>query len=726
MYTDTLERATKKLLQDDDFHIPHSIQNTPDNKVLGCLPSQIVNDALGLNGNHYALDAACATSLYAIKLACDELLTGKADMMLAGAVCASDQLFIHIGFSIFHAYAPSDKKFIPLDKDSAGLVSSEGASMVVLKKLEDAERDGDRILGVIGGIGLSNDGRGKFLLSPNPKGQKLAFQRAYENNDISPKDTTYLECHATGTPLGDMTELNSTSEFFQQYGTKPLLGSVKSNLGHLLTAAGMTGLVKVLLAMREEVIPPNINLENPLTADNGWIGGQEMITTMRAWNSPKKQAGINSFGFGGTNAHMVVENYVPEENAANASAPVPLLDMSIIGMGVYFKGCTTLEEYYDTIYFGKQHFEDLPATRWKGFEKNKALLRRYGFEDGKAPKGAYIEDFEIDLFRYKIQPKEALTLEAQQALILRVADEAIQDAGLHQSANVAVLIAMEPELAIHHYLARWDVNWQLDEAILNSQLEMNELQVNTLKQLCKNSIYACDDSQTPSQHTSFVGNIMASRIAALWDFNGPAFTVSCGDNSFFKALEIAQNMLSLGEVEAVVIGGVDLSGGMESVLLRNQQQRVNQSPKPSISYNKSDNGWLVGEGAGAIVLKPTETALEDKTYAVIEGCPGKDIPLHDEVSYIELAATGFEENDRLELHTLLQDAPQQAVALGSVKANIGHCFAASGIAALIKTVLCVYHRFIPGIPNWEGLDLEHIGSLESTAKGLVELGYYFP
>ena len=235
---------------------------------------------------------------------------GKADMMLAGAVSASDQLFIHMGFSIFHAYSPMDQKFVPFDRESAGLVSSEGAGMVLLKRLEDAEKDGDHIIGVIGGIGLSNDGRGKFLLSPNPKGQNLAFERTYANNDISPNDTSYIECHATGTPLGDKTELNSIANYFSTHNTRPLLGSVKSNMGHLLTAAGMTGLLKVLLAMQHEVIPPNINLKDPITSDSNWKGKERMITKHTPWTDKKKQAGINSFGFGGTNAHMVVQNYL--------------------------------------------------------------------------------------------------------------------------------------------------------------------------------------------------------------------------------------------------------------------------------------------------------------------------------------------------------------------------------------------------------------------------------
>jgi PfaB family protein len=715
VYTNTLQGAVRELLEDDKIKIPNSIQAIPQNEVLAFTPSGMVDEALGLNGSHYALDAACATSLYAIKLACDELVTGKADMMLAGAVCASDQLFIHVGFSIYHAYAPADKKFVPLDKDSAGLVSSEGAGMVVLKRLEDAERDGDNILAVIGAIGLSNDGRGKFLLSPNPKGQKLAFERAYETNDISPKDTSYLECHATGTPLGDVTELNSIADFFKKHETKPLLGSVKSNMGHLLTAAGMTGLLKVLLAMQKNRIPPSINLENPVKADNDWVGGDQMISKTTAWEDTEKQAGVNSFGFGGTNAHMVVQNYTKSQKNAKSDLPVELQSMAIVGMDAHFGDCTNLDDFHSTIYNGKQHFKALPKERWKGFDENKNLLQSYGFDNGEAPRGAYIEDFEIDLFRYKIQPKEAVTLEPQQALILKVADNAIKDAGLDESKNVAVLIAMESELAIHHYLARWDVSWQIKEALAKSDIILDADQETALVKSGKNSIYFSEESQTPSQYTSFVGNIMSSRIAALWDFSGAAFTVSCGENSVFKALEVAQNLLSLGEVEAVVVGGVDFSGGLENVLLRHQKDKINQAQKPSISFNKNDEGWLIGEGAGAIVLKKKSDAVEDRIYAVIDSV-GK-VKSSPETGYLELAATGIKGQDKEEEQYLLNNLPSNPTALGSVKANIGHTYAASGIASLIKTALCVHHRFIPGIPNWEA---------PKNEKAFENSKYYFP
>ncbi|MCG8329227.1 MAG: PfaB family protein [Chitinophagales bacterium] len=715
IYCRSLELNIQQLLEFPDFKLKDHQQVPPENEVLEYTPSEMVSKALGLGKTHYALDAACATSLYAIKLACDELQTGKADMMLAGAVSASDQLFIHMGFSIFHAYSPMDQKFVPFDQESAGLVSSEGAGMVLLKRLEDAERDGDHIIGVIGGIGLSNDGSGKFLLSPNPKGQNLAFERTYANNGISPNDTSYIECHATGTPLGDKTELNSIANYFSKHNTRPLLGSVKSNMGHLLTAAGMTGLLKVLLAMQHEVIPPNINLKDPITSDSGWKGKERMITKHTPWTDKKKQAGINSFGFGGTNAHMVVQNYLGQEkHNEQANQFVELQPMAIVGMDAHFGSGSNLEAFYHTIYHGEQLFAPLPKNRWKGIEEHASLMKKYGFDNGAPPKGAYIEEFEIDLLRYKIQPKEAERLYPQQALVLKVVDNAIKDAGLEEHQNVAVLVAMETELAIHQFVARWDTEWQVKEALESAGLELEEDAVNDLIQLVKKGIYPTEGTLAPSEFTSFIGNLMASRISALWDFSGAAFTVSCGENSTFKALEIAQNMLSLGEVDAVVVGAVDFSGGLENVLLRQKEYSINTNAQPSCSFNINDTGWMVGEGAGAVVLKKSDLVENERVYAVIDEVGTANT--QKSFDYLELAATGIPSQDRYEQQKLLQNKPQRPTALGSVKSNIGHTFAASGMASLIKTTLCMHHRFIPGIPNWKA----------PQNKDFQNTAYYFP
>jgi len=659
-------------------------------------------------------------------------------MMLAGAVSASDQLFIHMGFSIFHAYSPMDQKFVPFDKESAGLVSSEGAGMVLLKRLEDAERDGDQILGVIGGVGLSNDGRGKFLLSPNPKGQTLAFERTYANNDdIDPKDTSYIECHATGTPLGDITELNSIATYFSKHDSSPLLGSVKSNMGHLLSAAGMTGLLKVLLAMQHEVIPPNINLTNPIQADGQWKGDDRMIVAHTPWKDKEKQAGINSFGFGGTNAHMVVQNYLGPNNVkgqqgsplglgrasdmdtlkgthVSTNSLLKLQPMAIVGMDAHFGDCKNLDAFYHTIYNGAQQFTELPDNRWKGMEANTSLLKKYGFENGSAPKGAYIDEFEIDLLRYKIQPKEAERLHPQQALLLKVTDNAIKDADIEEHGNVAVLVAMETELAIHQCLSRWDVEWQVKAALENAGLELEDADREVLIALTKKALYHREGKPAPSEFTSFIGNLMASRISALWDFSGPAFTVSCGENSVFKALEIAQNMLSSGEVDAVVVGAVDFSGGIENVLLRQKNYLINTNTNPSFSFNKGEEGWMIGEGAGAVVLKKNIEGKHKKVYSVIDEIG--EATVEKAVDYIELAATGIVSQDQSEQDQLLQKISKKSTALGTVKSNIGNTFAASGMASLIKTALCMHHRFIPGLPNWD----------TPENKEFQKSHYYFP
>jgi acyl transferase domain-containing protein len=243
VYTDTLTEGLKGVLGAEDFDIASAKLPVPANNPLQGDASQLIKEALSLKGTALDLDAACASSLYAIKLACDELQNHKADMMLAGAVCASDQLFIHMGFSIFHAYARATDKFVPLDKNSAGLVSSEGAAMITLKRLSDAERDGDNILGVIAGIGLSNDGKGKFLLSPNPKGQLLAFERAYQESGTTPDKTTYIECHATGTPLGDITEINSIEEYFSALWQKAAVRFGKVQHGAFIDCCGYDRLV---------------------------------------------------------------------------------------------------------------------------------------------------------------------------------------------------------------------------------------------------------------------------------------------------------------------------------------------------------------------------------------------------------------------------------------------------------------------------------------------------
>ncbi|WP_413198813.1 polyketide synthase [Nostoc piscinale] len=311
IYRRTIDGAIAQLLQDQDFHlaaIPPTSKPSSYNAMISGLPAALIAQSLSLSGTHFCIDAACSSAFYSIKLASHYLQTHKADLMLAGAISCSDPLFLRMLFSGIQGY-PENGISRPLDKASRGLVTSEGIGMVVLKRYSDAVRDGDNILATVCGNGLSNDGRGKHLLSPNAKGQILAYERAYQEAQLSPKDIDYLECHATGTLLGDTTECNSVESFFGEHQASPLVGSAKSNVGHLLVGAGMVGLTKAIYSLNHGVIPPTINIDEPIGAENTVISPKNIVKTTTPWpnNNSTKRVALSAFGFGGTNSHIILE-----------------------------------------------------------------------------------------------------------------------------------------------------------------------------------------------------------------------------------------------------------------------------------------------------------------------------------------------------------------------------------------------------------------------------------
>ena len=239
----------------------------PRNRFMSGGTAALLGRALGLGAGAFCIDAACASALYAIKLACDRLHDGEADRMLAGAVQRADDLFLHVGFCALGALSRSGRSR-PFHREADGLVPAEGAAFVVLKRLEDARRDGDTIHGVIRGVGLSNDGRGKGLLAPSEEGQERAIRAAYAQAGFGPERVSLVEAHATGTPVGDAAEIRSTGAVFAGLEGVPL-GSLKSNLGHLITVAGVAGLLKVLGAMQAGSRPPTLHAGEPNAALDG-------------------------------------------------------------------------------------------------------------------------------------------------------------------------------------------------------------------------------------------------------------------------------------------------------------------------------------------------------------------------------------------------------------------------------------------------------------------------
>ncbi|MDE0792551.1 MAG: PfaB family protein [SAR324 cluster bacterium] len=726
LYQQALDPLLKKVLNRPDFSLDSFAQQKNyalENSRISGLPASIVAQALGLSAHSLALDAACASSLYAVALACHYLQSGKTDLMLAGAVSAADPFFVNMGFSIFHAYPEYPETCNPLDNNSGGLFASQGAGMFVLKRLDDAERDGDHIHAVISGIGLSNDGRGQFVLSPNSKGQILAYERAYDSSRITSAEIDYIECHATGTPLGDKVELDSMEMFFAAPDTpagnktKPLIGSVKSNLGHMLTAAGMGGMTKVILALQNGIIPATVGVENVMTSKNDGVSADQIVRQATTWPHKRQQrsAAVSAFGFGGTNAHIVFEAANSEKSSARSKQqkkPVQNKQsaVAIIGMEAIFGGCNGLHEFYQTIYDNKQHFRKLPPERWKGLEQHPEL--------SQVPEGAWLESFEMDFLRFKLQPNPKERLIPQQLLTLEVTDRALKKTNLREGQNVAVLVAMETELEIHRFRGRVNLAVQIEDSLEKTGISLSDEERKHLITLSRDSLL----EEVPiNPFTSFIGNIMAARISSLWDFSGPAMTISSEENSVFRALEIAQMLLAENNVDAVVITAVDLAGSPEQVLLRQRKSPLN-SAKATLSFEREVNGWMIGEGAGTVVLKSMENAKKDheQIYATLDalaftnGVSAESVKdagekalknaklTAREIGILEVFGSGNEHEDKAEMSGLssLYSGTNSSCAIGGIKANLGHTFAASGMASLIKTALCLHHRFIPGVPQW--------------------------
>ncbi|MDV8077250.1 polyketide synthase Pks13 [Rhodococcus sp. IEGM 1370] len=270
-------------------------------------------------GPSIAVDTACSSSLVAVHQAVRSLRTGESDLAVAGGVNMLLAPPITVGFGQTGVLAP-DGRIKAFSSDANGMIRSEGGGLVVLKRLEDAERDGDQVLAVIAGSAINQDGRSNGLLAPNPDAQADALRFAYRDAGINPSGVDYIEAHGTGTILGDPIEADALGRVVGRGrdADKPaLLGSAKTNFGHLESAAGAAGLIKVVLAMQQNKLPASLNYVGPNPYIDFDKAHLKVIPEATDWPryTGKAVAGVSGFGFGGTNAHVVVREYVPGETA---------------------------------------------------------------------------------------------------------------------------------------------------------------------------------------------------------------------------------------------------------------------------------------------------------------------------------------------------------------------------------------------------------------------------
>lgn len=553
----------------------------PLNRYMSGMPAHIVANCLELEGCAFALDAACASSLYAIKLACDQLHDREADVMLAGGVNRADDLIIHIGFCVLQAMSHTGQSR-PFHKNADGLVPAEGAGFVALKRLDDAVKNGDKIYGVIRAVGLSNDGRGHGLLVPFDKGQERAMQKAYEISGVSREDISLIECHATGTMVGDAVEIRSMSSVYKGMNGIPI-GTIKSNMGHPITASGIAGILKVLGAFERGMRPKTLHVEEPLDEINGTPF--RLLTENEPWDAagPRKAA-INNFGFGGNNAHLIVEEWIGQDFGGRVKKykAVKKDDIAVVGIGVIAADAVGRDAFAGALFSGNS--------------------RLRGMGDGRF--GGFTESIELPLMGLSFPPADLEQTLPQQLLLFKSAMEALSDVKSFPADRAVLFTGMQCDAEVSRGALGWKMKqlascWTGKEDISGLEGWLNEAKsrVNPF-------------SKAPAV-LGAMPNIVANRVSNQFNILGQSFTVSSEELSGITALKLAMRALWTKEADAAIASAVDIC--CEEV---NETAARETLPEPK---------HIPGDSAVTIVLKRLEDARRDneQIYAVIPGAPPK-------------------------------------------------------------------------------------------------------
>ena len=302
-----------------DDHLPTLTEDSFAGVLANVISGRVAN-RLDLGGSNYTVDAACASALTALDVGIKELLIGDSDLVLCGGADLHNSINDYLMFSSVHALSP-EGRCKTFDQSADGITLGEGVAVLVLKRLDNALKDGDRVYAVIEGVGASSDGKHLGLTAPRKDGQLSALKRAYSRAQVSPKKVGLIEAHGTGTVVGDRTELQAITELYLQAGATPrscALGSVKSQIGHTKCAAGLAGLIKVALSIYHATLTPTLHIETPNQAYEPEVSPFAFYKAPTPWLDRERWGAVSAFGFGGTNFHAVLR-----------SAPLPLSNQGV-------------------------------------------------------------------------------------------------------------------------------------------------------------------------------------------------------------------------------------------------------------------------------------------------------------------------------------------------------------------------------------------------------------
>src|SRR5215472_7051863 len=321
------EQITKQFHERMAKHIAPITEDSMPGELANCMAGRIAN-LYNFHGPNFVCDAACASAMAAITAAVEGLVQNQFDVAVTGGVDRNMGAPTFVKFCKIGALSATGTR--PYAQGADGFVMGEGAAIFILKRLADAERDGDKIYAVLRGISGASDGKGKGITAPNPVGQKLCVERAWENAGLSPATATLIEGHGTSTKVGDVVEAQCMVDVLSSANLPPhsvALGSVKSNIGHLKGAAGAAGILKTAFALRDKVLPPSLHCQTPSPDIDFAHSPLYVNTELKPWDVPNdvvRRAGVSAFGFGGTNFHVVMEEHIPGRLNGNGKKSIAI------------------------------------------------------------------------------------------------------------------------------------------------------------------------------------------------------------------------------------------------------------------------------------------------------------------------------------------------------------------------------------------------------------------
>jgi malonyl CoA-acyl carrier protein transacylase len=563
---------------------------------------------LGARGVNYIVDAACATSFAALDCAAKELLSGACDMVISGGVNTNLAPESFVGFSKMGAL--SAKGSYPFDGRADGFVLGEGAGVVVLKRMKDALRDGDRIYAVLKGIGASSDGKGKAIAAPNPAGQALALQRCYENmrDPVTVADIDYIEAHGTSTIAGDQAEIETLKKIYRR--DRPIgVSSVKSQIGHLLGGAGYAGMIKAILAINHHTLPPNGRFESLAPAHAIEDSPLYIIEEAQDWQvdpGRPRMAAVSSYGFGGINYHCVIAERTPEYRPLPrrifADLDYDFNDDRIVfaGLGVVLPESPDVDTFWQNLSEGRSVLSAIPEDRFH----NRAYADEPVDSTYHIPqvKAGVVKDYRFNNVKFRIPPATARSLDRAQFFALDAAQQAINAAALtpqlsHGNRVGVILGTLPGERQVQNILR---VRLGVIQGILSRIDGIEEGTKKTITTRLTEQIRDRIPENNEDTIPGLLSNIVSGRIANTFGCNGANFVVDASCASATVATHLAVRGLQNGEFDSVLTGGVD-ANFYPTVMLAFKRLGL-LSDDDCRFFDKQAKGYVMSEGAAVHVM----------------------------------------------------------------------------------------------------------------------------